>query len=171
MPEVWKPIKRYEDLYLVSNYGMVKNRITSNLLKIRYTKGGYARVNLSRCQNLETFLVHRLVAEHFLPNPNNLPEVNHINEDKTDNRVDNLEWCDRSYNVNFGTRVQRQREKVSKPVTQYSMNGEPIGYFDSTVQAGKQTGVNNHRIADCCRGTRKSAGGFKWSYRKKVSDE
>lgn len=167
--EKWLPVSGYEELYLISNQGRVKNKKTSKLLKIRYTKSGYARVNLSKEGRLETFRVHRLVGTHFLPNPKDLPEINHINEDKTDNRAENLEWCDKSYNVNFGTRTQRQREKVSKPVIQLTMNGEEVGRYDSTVQAGKETGLNHHRIADCCRGDRKSTGGFRWAYREVVS--
>lgn len=163
--EIWLPVNGYENLYLVSNMGRVMNRITSKILRVRYTKGGYARVNLSKGGCLKTVKVHRLVGTHFLLNPDNLPEINHINEDKTDNRAMNLEWCDKSYNVNFGSRINRQRTKVSKPVIQFSADGIELNRFCSTVEAGKQTGVNCHRIADCCRGDRKTAGGFKWKYK------
>lgn len=101
--ERWLPIKGYEELYLISNFGRVMNKATSRVLRIRYTRGGYARVNLSKNGQIKTHRIHRLVGEHFVPNPLNLPEINHINEVKADNRAENLEWCDRSYNVNFGT--------------------------------------------------------------------
>lgn len=162
--ERWLPIKGCEELYLISNFGRVMNKATSRVLRIRYTRGGYARVNLSKNGQIKTRRIHRLVGEHFVPNPLNLPEINHINEIKADNRAENLEWCDRSYNVNFGTRIERQRKKVSKPVVQMSKDGGEIARYDSTVQAKNRTGVDNHRIADCCRGARKSAGGYKWAY-------
>ena len=178
MPEVlsriderWLPIKGYEELYLVSNFGRVMSRTTSRVLQIRYTKTGYARVNLSKDGQIKTYRIHRLVGEHFIPNPFNLMEINHINEIKADNRAENLEWCDRSYNVNFGTRIERQRKKVSKPVVQMSKDGSEIAQYDSTIQAKNRTGINNHRIADCCRGTRKSAGGYRWAYREGGSRE
>ena len=162
--EVWLPINGYEDRCLISNLGRVKNKATLKILRVRFSRTGYARVNLSKGGSLHTERIHRLVGTHFIPNPDNLPELNHINEDKSDNRAENLEWCDKIYNVNFGSRTDRQKEKVSKAVIQLSADDREIAHFCSTVQAGKQTGVNSHRIADCCRGTRKTAGGFKWKY-------
>lgn len=165
------PIQGYELQYLVSDKGRIKNRKTDKLLKISTSKEGYARITLSKNGNKKTFAVHRLVAMCFLPNQDGLPEVNHKNEKRLDNRVSNLEWCDRAYNVNFGNRTKRQKAKVSKPVIQMSKDGTRIARFPSTVQAGEETGLNHHRIADCCRGERKSTGGYRWSYQRRCKRE
>lgn len=113
MNEIWKSIDGYEN-YEISNLGNVRslnwNRTgRSQIIKPGMTKG-YLRVCLSKSGKVKMFGVHRLVAEAFLPNPGNLPEVNHRNEIKTDNRADNLEWCSAQYNSNFGTRNKRIAE-------------------------------------------------------------
>lgn len=118
---------------------------------------------------------HRLVAMAFIPNPQNLPEVNHKDEDKTNNSVDNLEWCNASYNINYGTRNQRANEKKynrgsklmpERPVVQMDMNGEIIKEYSSIREATRETGVEHSCICRCCTGSRnaKTAGGFKWAY-------
>lgn len=107
--ETWKDIKGYEGLYQVSNLGRVKSlnyNHTGNVKVIssRVCNSGYLRVQLHKDGVRKKLLIHRLVAEAFIPNPLNLPEVNHKDEDKTDNRVENLEFCDRTYNINYGDR-------------------------------------------------------------------
>ena len=124
MIEEWRPIVGYEGLYEVSSYGRVrsvdrydnrncvrKSKVLSLLKKSEY---GYIQVNLSYNGKLYKKYVHRLVAQAFIPNPDNLPEVNHIDEDKTNNRVDNLEFCDHKYNLNFGTARIRERDTKIK---------------------------------------------------------
>ena len=109
--EQWRPIEEYEGLYEVSNMGRVKSleRIDKNnhlvkgkILKPVMMKNGYLRVDLSKEGKHKMFSVHRLVGMTFIPNPEGLPQINHIDEDKTNNRVDNLEWCDCKYNINYG---------------------------------------------------------------------
>lgn len=121
--EIWRPIVGYEGLYEVSSYGRVRSldRYDSKncfwkgrILKLNDNGRGYLRAHLCLNNKIKNFLVHRLVAQAFIPNPDNLPEVNHINEDKTNNRVDNLEFCNHKYNVNYGTRTDRMRDTKIK---------------------------------------------------------
>ena len=121
--EIWRPIPGYEGLYEVSNLGRVRSvdRYVKSkgesywlrkgkMLSPTKDKNGYLKVNLSCNGKHNIIRVHRLVTEAFLPNPDNLPEVNHKDEDKTNNRVENLEWCNRKYNVNFGTARIRSKD-------------------------------------------------------------
>ena len=182
MKEIWKDIKDYEGLYQVSNWGRVKSlrRLITNqynsfyieekILKIWKNNNGYGLVTLSKNGTHKKFQVHRLVALHFLPNHSNLPEVNHKDENKTNNSVDNLEWCDRLYNVRCGTGIERQKKKQlndikkSKSVLQYDLEGNFIKEWKSTMDCGRN-GYNHGHIADCCRGERKTHKGFIWRYK------
>lgn len=104
--EEWKNVIGYEGLYEVSNKGNVRNVRRNTLLKLSKNRYGYIQVYLYKNGIRKGFRVHRLVAEAFLSNPDNLPQVNHKDEDKTNNNVDNLEWCDQKYNVNYGHRTE-----------------------------------------------------------------
>lgn len=177
MEEVWKNIKGFEGSYQVSNYGNVRG-IDRILKDGRFWKGrtlkpgsngkGYLYVHFNL--NGKNYLIHRLVAEAFLPNPNNYPEVNHIDEDKSNNKVDNLEWCDHKYNNNYGSRNKRMLEtrnrngKNFKPVLQYTKDGIFIKYYKSIISAFEETGIGSPDITNCAKGNRKSAGGFIWKY-------
>ena len=117
MEEIWKPIKNYENEYQVSNLGRIKSlerydkfnrHIIEKILIPRIHTGGYLRVGL----NKKDFYIHRLVAEAFIPNPNDYPQVNHKDENSTNNNVSNLEWCTQKYNVNYGTLKERQRKRM-----------------------------------------------------------
>ena len=128
--EMWKDIEGYNGKYQISNYGRVKCMWRKNqyrdhigepfILKPGVHQQGYLKVTLTKEGKPNHCYVHRLVANAFIPNPNNLPQVNHRDEDKTNNCVENLEWCDGKYNSNYGTRVERWRELVFKPVEQYT---------------------------------------------------
>jgi len=130
--EIWKDINGYEGIYQVSNMGRVRslnriityireNRKISKLqkgciIKLATSTTGYLFTHLDKKRSIKYYRINRLVAEHFLLNPNNYPMVNHKNEIKTDNRVDNLEWCTHKYNVNYGTGIERSRSaKIGKP--------------------------------------------------------
>ena len=173
MTEIWKDIKGYEGLYQVSNLGRIKSlpRETNNqfswcerILKLKKTKFGYL-VACLKVNGKDSFKsVHRLVAEAFIPNPLNLPQVNHKDEDKSNNRVDNLEWCDAVYNMNYGTCIQRRVEKQSKAVNQYTLDGVFIKQWKSAKEASKELHIDRSTIKMVCYGRpqRKSAGGFIW---------
>ena len=165
--EIWCPIKGYEGLYEVSDQGRVrslkfgKERI---LKPIRNTQG-YIQVHLCKNGEIKKCLVHRLVAKTFIPNPNNLQEVNHKDEDKANNFVKNLEWCDRKYNNNYGTRTKRQSEKLSKPVLQYTKSGVFVREWKSTRDVQRNLNYCQSNISYCCNGRRKSANGYIWKYK------
>ena len=164
--EYWKPVVGYEGHYQVSNFGRVKSIKFGKeiLLKQRQCMNGYKSVILYKNGIVKTYLVHRLVAEAFIDNPDNLPEVNHKDECKTNNVVSNLEWCDRKYNQNYGTRTERVAEKLSKPVLQYDLEGNFIKEWKSTRECGRN-GFNHGHIADCCQGKLKTYKGFIWRYK------
>lgn len=171
MKEEWRDIKGYEGLYQVSNTGKVRSLITNKILKQQLYKCGYLYVGLWKNRKLKYCRVHRLVAEAFLDNPNNLPDVNHKSENKTQNNVDNLEWCDQKYNVNFGTATERRRKtntnhpSYSKVVLQYDLNGNFIKEWPSTMEIERQLGYTNTNISACCLGKYKQRYGFKWQYK------
>ena len=175
MREEWRDVKVYEGLYQVSNTGKVKSLNYRRTGKEKILEGvdngyGYLRVELCKEGNREQPLVHVLVATAFLPNPDNLPEVNHKDEDKTNNCVENLEWCSKSYNINYGTGNKKRAEKMtnnpklSKSILGINKISGLIVDFPSIMEASRQTGINKGHICECCNGKRNSAGGFYWHY-------
>lgn len=160
-----KEIKNFEELYQVNELGQIWSIKNKKYLKQTLCKNGYLYVGLHKNKIRKNMLVHRIVAEAFLPNPNNLPEVNHKDENPQNNSVDNLEWCDSRYNKNYGTRTQKHKLLISKPVLQYTLDGELVREWISATEAGRngfsQSGINN-----CCLGKAKTHKGFKWSYKK-----
>lgn len=169
--EVWKDIEGYEGLYQVSDKGRVKSlgngksgNSKKKILKASKTGGGYMLVNLCKEGNIKHYTIHRLVAQAFIDNPDNLPEVNHKDENKENNAVNNLEWCTKEYNINYGTARKRMAEKQSKAVIGISKVSGLILEFPSTQEASRQTGINRGNISSCCIGKLKSAGGYYWMY-------
>lgn len=186
MEEIWKNIEEYPN-YQVSNMGRVKRlstgyyRRTEKILKPQLQNNGYLHIKLSQKDKTKCILVHRLVAQVFIPNPNNLPQVNHINEDKTDNRVENLEWCTQKYNINYGNgiskRVKTNKEngtykkigeinsKIrSKSILQFSKDNSFIRKWDCIMDVQRELGYDNKQICSCLKNRQKTAKGFKWVY-------
>ena len=179
--EVWKDIKDYEGLYQVSNLGNVKsidkiikrkNGIEQHFKEkiINKWNSNYAYVNLSKNGKGKTYTIHRLVAQAFIDNPNNYPCVNHKDENKKNNNVNNLEWCDYKYNNNYNFKMNKIRDKLingklSKKVIQYDMNDNLIKLWKSTMQIERCLNYKNQSISNCCKGKQKTAYGYKWKYK------
>lgn len=123
---------------------------------------GYKQVCLTKDNKKSTKKIHRLVAMAFIPNPDNLPCVNHKDENKANNNVDNLEWCSFEYNTKYGTRAER----CGKPINQYSLNGELLATFHTSKEAERQTGIYHSHILNCCHNKPhyNTAAGFKWKF-------
>lgn len=183
MLEVWKDIQGFEGIYQVSNLGRVRNILYFNggrdkkeprckreirILKLKIRRDGYYEVHLSSGKKDYYPVVHRLVAAAFIPNPENLPVVNHKDENKTNNCVDNLEWCTAKYNREYGTGLLRSHEGHKKPILQLDKKtGEIIKHWDSATDAAmviKGDKNYNKPISACARGERSSAYGYRWSY-------
>ena len=165
--EIWKPVVGYEGLYMVSNWGRVKSiKFGKEIILKQHIniKGGYYYVCLLKNGKHKNYYVHRLVAEAFIPNSYNLPQVNHRDENKLNNNVDNLEWCTNEYNHNYGTINERISQSQSKPVLQYDLNGNLIKEWKSVNECGRN-GFNQGDICKCCNGKRKTAKGFIWVYK------
>lgn len=176
--EEWRPIPGYEDRYEVSSLGRVRSKSLGKLgkytrehfgriLKPYLTRYGYYLVDLYYASNKKRHhLVHRLVAEAFLPNPKGLPQINHKNEQKTDNRVKNLEWCTLVYNLTYNGRARRVGITQGKPIKQLDMNGNVVAVYYSINEASRKTGVAASHISSVAIGKVgcKSAGGYIWRF-------
>ena len=141
-------------------------------VKPSITNWGYFRVGLyNKVSKRKKIMVHRLVALTFIPNPDNLPEVNHKDENKTNNMVGNLEWCSIKYNNTYGTRLERVSKKnlnrtdLIKPIRQFTKDGLFIKEYPSLKEAARQTGFYQSAISQCCKGIRKSAYKYIWRYK------
>ena len=194
--EEWRDIRDYEGLYMISSYGRVKSLgrwvnyknkgkkwQKEKILKPLVKKGGYLHVGLHKNGKIKNYLVHRLVAEAFIQNPNNYPQVNHKDENPSNNFVNNLEFCTAKYNVNYGTRLERVAEKMkgkklseesknkiseanSKPVLQIDqLTDTIIAEFPSINEVQRQLGINQSNISKCCLGKINTSYGFKWQYK------
>lgn len=165
LSEEFRDIPGYEGLYEVSNLGRVRNKKTGRILKPFKNTNGYFRLDLCKNGIRRAAKVHRLVAEAFIPNPQNLPCVNHKDENKINNCLDNLEWCTYEYNNNYGTIKERKSEKMSKPVLQLDRNGNFVREWPSARKVEEELGINDGNISSCCSGKLKTAGGYLWKYK------
>lgn len=151
-----KDIKGYEGLYAITSDGKVWSYRKNRYLNLVLCGRGYLQAHLWKNGERKPCLVHRLVAEAYVPNPDNLPQVNHRDEDKTNNCVSNLEWCSAKYNMNYGTR----KDESCTPVLCVEKNT----IYKSMGEAQRVLGVWQSGISQCCRGIYKTAGGFHWEF-------
>lgn len=186
--EIWKDIEGYEGLYQISNYGRLRSFVDNyghkriTIRKFQKTTKGYLQTRIYKDGKAKTVRVHRLVAEAFIPNPNNLPQVNHKDEDKTNNFIwvnpdgsvdlekSNLEWCDNSYNQLYGTMPERKRiintnhPSKSAPVKQYTLDGQFVAEYPSQSEAARQTGICQASIYNNCSGKITKTHNYIFSY-------
>ena len=201
MQEQWKDVKDYEGLYQVSNFGNVRNK--EMILKLRENKEGYIRTNLCKNGDKKSKFVHRLVAEAFMPDKSNFKyydeedklkyvnnldklKINHKDENKQNNNVENLEWCTIKYNNYYGTRIERVSESIkkvvitnerlkkirethwTKKIIQYDLNGNFIKEWDSIKEASLFIKKHITGIQHCCKKKLKTCGGYIWKYADEV---
>ena len=160
-------IKGYEGIYAITSCGKVWSYKTKRFLKTIKTRKGYERVYLYKDNNVKHPTIHKLVAIAYIPNPNNLPQINHKDENKENNSVNNLEWCTNKYNSNYGTRNKRMAKAKWKKVLCIELNR----IFDSEKQAETELKICVSRISECCSGKNKTAGGYHWRYADGISKE
>ena len=163
MKEIWKDINGYEGLYQVSNLGNVKSLKTNKILSPVGKE--YKHVILYNKGDRKTLKIHRLVAEAFIPNPENKPQVNHKDEDKYNNIVENLEWCTHEENMNHGTKQDRESKiKTKYNVLQYDLEGNLIKKWFNLREITMNTNYKKANIMYCCRHKNKTAYGYRWEY-------
>lgn len=199
--EIWRDVLGYEGLYQVSSEGRVKtiskdvkfkNRwgqdavrhIDEKIMKTKVQQNDYDALTLSKDGVRKTFCMQRLVATAFIPNPENKPQVDHIDGNKHNNCVENLRWVtaaencanplwvEHSKNISDETRRKMSEKSYrshNKPIIQYNLNGEMVGIFDSTAIASRFYGINRAHICQVLKNKRKTAGGYVWRYKKEVA--
>lgn len=169
MMEEWRDIHGYEGLYSISNLGRVKSQIKKSgflylkerIMNPTIKSNGYLQIDLIKSGNRKKFYVHRLVAEHFIPNPNNLPCVNHIDYNRVNNSCDNLEWCTYESNNIHSNNPALKGKRIGK----YSKDGKLLEEFNSALEAAHSFGKpRSSDILRCCKGERKYAYGFSWRF-------
>lgn len=175
------PISDFPD-YTIDEKGNIWSNKTNKYLKPYYNKLGYASVELFNKNGSKRISIHRLVAITFIPNPHNYPQVNHKDENPSNNNVENLEWCTAKYNMNYGEGAKTRHKKIDytksiyainarnngkkvcRRVFQLSADGKVINEFESAVEASKKTGIYKTNITRSARSSYLKAGGYKWEY-------
>lgn len=177
-------IKDYPD-YTIYEDGRIYSHKTNKFMKVQIANNGYYSLELTNDKGHKRIALHRLLAENFIPNPLNLPIINHKDENKLNNALDNLEWCTHQYNLTYGTCIKRRvehtnykkmnlkerclkhNEECKRPVIQYDKVGNYIARYESGIAASKAFGKNHSHILECCKGKRyKTVYGYIWKYEK-----
>ena len=168
MAEVWKTINEFNNKYAISSKGRVKNIDRDRLVKVWNDKDGYPVVTLRYCGKSHTRRIGRLIALAFIPNPFCKPQVNHIDENKKNSSISNLEWVTLSENQRHGTCQERKAAHLRKPVEQYDLNGNYIKTYPSEKAAELESGIFSTHIADVCKGKIhcNTAGGYIWKFKE-----
>ena len=186
--EIWKPISGYEGFYEVSNLGRIrslerivecsdgrKRKIKDRTLKGSSYSGGYSGVTLHKDGCAKFVNIHRIVAEAFVPNPLEKEEVNHKDENPSNNHASNLEWVTHKENINYSTRTERARKAIveaqGRAVRQLSRDGELVAEYESLSEACNATGTHVSNITKCAKGIYKTAGGYIWKYKNETMEE
>lgn len=164
--EIWKDIEGYEGLYQVSNLGRVTRVTTNRILKSSKHVSGYLMVNLSKNSVTSHQRIHRLVAQAFIPNPENKPDINHVDEDKTNNNVNNLEWSTRKENCNHGTRNERISKINSITIISTNLKTGESREFYGINDCARQLELQASNITHVLKGRRKQVGGYIFEYAK-----
>ena len=162
--EIWKDCKGYDGKYQISNKGRIWSVSSNRVLSLNERSGYLGTILIKPNGKRQNEHCHRLVALAFLDNPNNLPQVNHIDENKHNNNVENLEWCSSYYNMTYGEAFKIAAEKRKKVLNQYDKKGNFIKQWESLKEASETLGISKGNISECCNGKRNFAGGYAWSY-------
>lgn len=166
MKEVWKDIEGYEGLYQISNLGRVKRVTTGRILKGGKDKDGYLMVKLYKNNIRSNKKIHRLVAEAFIPNPENKPQVNHADENKTNNSLDNLEWMTAKENINHGTHNERVSKTMSIPIIATNLKTGESQEFYGASECARQLGLYQQHISAVLKGILKQTKGYTFKYKE-----
>lgn len=174
MKEIWKDIPDYEGIYQASNLGKIKSlpknikmpkggyrKQKEKFLKFSIDKDGYFKTTICKNKKPKTYYVHRLIAKTFIKNKENKSFVNHIDGNKQNNCVNNLEWCTAKENVNHAIHILKKR---MKKVDKYSLDNVYIETYESIEEAGLKNNIKPEHIWRCCKNIRPTSGGFIWKY-------
>lgn len=180
--EIWKDIEEYKGKYQASNIGNIKNMITNKVLKQYIGSNGYYRIGLYKDKKTKVFEVHRLITKTFIDNVENKKEVNHIDGNKLNNNINNLEWVTHKENINHAWKTKlfepvREASRrygkdnpAAKRVVQYDLKGNIIKRYDCIVEAVRETNISKTNIGKCCNYRQKTAGGYIWRFDTPIFD-
>lgn len=172
MQEIWKDVCNYEGYYQISNKGRIKSldryverngklvKVKGKILNLNKNNAGYYYLNLCTNNSRKKFLIHRLVAIAFIPNQNKLKCINHKDENKSNNSVENLEWCNHKYNSNYGNIRSKLSDKKCKSVICLELNKK----FKSQTEAANYFNIKQSAISFCCNNSNRTAGGYHWQF-------